>query len=119
MAMSKRDHEAIVSKLNARLDTFYRIMLRTPSITRQSGRIKGAVSRYTLRVWFEASGYAYCILVHHHPGQSDSIIQDGELGATIEAYRDTDGHAERYAIVSMLYAAQSAHAVSLRPVEVA
>lgn len=108
MAISQKAFDAEVSKWQNRVWDLHKALVTEPDDTRKSGRIAGYEGKYSLRVWYRrTSGTTYAALIHHYPGQTDSVSFDGDLEdmAKMCKYRDTP---ESVAISDLIHDASQA-----------
>ena len=90
-----------------------------PTAEYRTGRIAGTDSRYTLRVW-DRNSDTLAVVIHHHPGQSDSLLAVADLfGAQCQCYATTAHDDESYALSDLVRRAMDGfHARSRVAVEV-
>lgn len=86
---------------SAEVSRLHFVYTHKPDAEYRTGRIAGSDSRYSLRVWYrncETLG----VLVHHHPNQSDAIMDMGHIGDCAFNVRATMAHDDESHAISRL-----------------
>lgn len=104
MAETIKELRAKIESQQHRINRLHCMLTRQPNETRRSGKIPGEDSRYTVKTWhFPVSGFCYSTLTHHHKGQTDCIIFEGETEELCKAYCGRHEDRERETIYNMAH----------------